>query len=82
MMLVSTFFETKLAVGRFGWILGYGRVLPTVSAISTNRCLWARAHTSNSYGYDDKQIDVQEPVSISFLADAHSTGELTGNPPN
>ena len=29
MILVKTFFETRLAVGRFGWILGYGNVRPT-----------------------------------------------------
>jgi hypothetical protein len=29
MILVKTFLDTKLAVGRFGWILGYGRVRPT-----------------------------------------------------
>ncbi len=31
MMLVRTFLDTKLAVGRLGTILPYGRVRPTVS---------------------------------------------------
>lgn len=29
--LQSTFFEIRLAVGRFGWIVGNGRVLPTAN---------------------------------------------------
>jgi hypothetical protein len=29
MMLVNTFFDTKLAVGRLGCIFGYGKVRPT-----------------------------------------------------
>jgi hypothetical protein len=31
MILVRTFLDTRLAVGRFGWILGYGNVRPTVA---------------------------------------------------
>ena len=32
-ILASTFFDTKLAVGRVGKILGYGNVLPTTKSV-------------------------------------------------
>ena len=35
MMLVKTLRETRLAVGRLWWILGYGRVRPTADQQSS-----------------------------------------------
>jgi hypothetical protein len=42
MILVKTFLETREAVGRFGWILGYGSVRPIATAIGimTNRSMY------------------------------------------
>lgn len=41
-MLESTFFDIRLAVGRFGYILGYGSVLPTTKMLVNwnDRCFW------------------------------------------
>jgi hypothetical protein len=62
-MLVKTFLETRLAVGRLGWILGYGRVRPTTMVRGVSSCDSARhklALTSNRNGDDDEQVDVKE----------------------
>ena len=67
MMLVKTLRETRLAVGRLWWILGYGRVRPTADQQSSF-ATWSRTMrrgelpglTGNSNRDDNKQIDVKE----------------------
>ncbi len=62
MMLVRTFLETKLAVGRLGWIFGYGSVRPTVKGSKLCRAHERRSHTGDSDRDDHKEIDIKEPV--------------------
>lgn len=73
MILASTFFDTRLAVGPLGWIRGNGAVLPTVqdvndepypSTIMTLTCDCDRN--------DDEEINVQELRIISDVWGPHS----------
>lgn len=60
MMLARTFFDTRLAVGLFGWILGYGSVRPTGLCQLHDHHSSEGILTCHSNRYDDEEIDVKE----------------------
>ena len=58
-ILANTFFETRLAVGLFGYIRGYGRVRPTEIYQHEDQET-DLALTRHRYRNNDEEINVQE----------------------
>lgn len=60
MMLVNTFLETRLAVGRLGCIRVYGIVLPTVTCQCNAEGLNNRHLTRYRNRYDYEKVNVEK----------------------
>ena len=62
MMLTRTFRDTRLAVGRLGWIRSYGRVRPTeeMRVSHGDRLSIQGRRTRDGDRDDNEQVDVQK----------------------